>query len=81
MKAKKNENGLHPHKILVLKSVRAGGNTTITSLATKTRLNGRAAYHAIYHLRKDGYIKINTVDLDGKKENHYALTPKGSKAL
>lgn len=80
-KAAPSSNGdLHPNKMTILKKVNTGAYT-IGTLAEKSKLTRRAAYHAIWGLREDGYIKSKDLDVDGVKEMVFILTAKGSKAI
>lgn len=52
---------------------------TLKQLETKTGLSSRAVYHAIYHLREDGYVKEQ--QHEDSRALFFATTAKGTAAI
>lgn len=74
----KADNGMHEHKIKVLKIV-ATRESTMSELEKKTGLSRRAVYHSIYHLREDGFVAER--QHEHSRERFFLATAKGKKAI
>lgn len=61
---------------LILKKMSAKSGGTLQDVVKWTGLNDRAAYHHLWHLRKDGFVKSSTADEVGVV---FELTAAGKK--
>src|SRR6266478_4759933 len=74
--AKKTSTGFSPQRTTVLKVLRKG-HANLEQIVSRSKLPERAAYHHLWHLRKDGFVKsfeVNDDSLPGRAEVRFELT-------
>lgn len=75
---KASSNGVSPQRAQLIKTMRKSGGT-LADLTRKSGLPERAVYHHLWHMRKDGFVKTETLDHDGKDELKFDLSARGKK--
>lgn len=55
------------------------GVGTLQSLIARTQLPDRAVYHHLWCMRKDGLVQSRAIDVDGKDDLLWHLSPKGKR--
>lgn len=76
------KSALSPQRALVVKALKKRPNgSSLEQIVATSGVAERAAYHHVWHLRKDGLVKNVELDVDGKREVIFALTARGSKLV
>lgn len=78
--AKTMSNGLSAQRVKMVKALQRGG-ASLAVLAKRTGMDEKAAYHQLWHLRKDGHVKSFDLDIDGKNEVQFDLKASGKKLV